>query len=240
MVFEAADELLARVDAGDAFVVSQFYDGADILELRNRVFARGQTTPPSWHPLVDGCPDYHRLHDNYPQAHVRSKMHGFYHHGFHPANDGLFAAFGEIFAIKNHLAGAPHDRHLRAVPSSGTVARVNLQHYPRGGGYIAEHRDPAAEYARVQTLIQASRPGVDFTTGGLFACAGDGAAPFAIDPLTEPGDLIVMSPAIRHGVAPIHPDEPYAWTENSGKWTVIPIILASDMAAGPVERPRPV
>lgn len=238
LAYEQRDAFLDRIAAPEAFVVRRFFEPEEIRAWRRDVFELGLRTPPSWHPLHDGCPDYHRLHDNYPQAYVKAKMHAFYFHGFYEANAWLFEKFREIFEIKNFLAGRERGAFLRNVPSEGQVARVNFHNYPAGGGYLAEHADPASSFALIQTLVQASQWGVDFRSGGLFAREREGAPKTYLDPLSAPGDLLVMSPAIPHGVDPIDADDEYAWQDDRGKWTIIPIIVNSDYERPDNVKPR--
>lgn len=239
-VYTHREAFLEQIHAPEIFVVRQFYPSERILELRNRVFQSGLQSEPSWHPLLDDCPDYHRLHDNYPKAYVKAKMHAFYFHGWYEHNHALFDEFSEIFDIKCFLGGFAKGSFLRAKPSAGVVSRVNLQNYPVGGGYLAEHIDPNSNFALVQTLVQGSRTGTDFEQGGLYARRDFNSEKLYLDPLTEPGDLMVLSPAIPHGVAPVDPDKDYAWRENAGKWTILPIIVASDYPSTEHKKPREV
>ena len=238
LVYERSEAFLDRIHEPSAFIVREFYDSSDILSLRGRIFETGRLTEPSWHPLHDDCPDYHRLHDNYPQAYVRAKMHAFYYHGWYAANADLFAYFGEIFAIKSFLAGCPKETFITNIPSTGPVARINFHNYPRGGGYLAEHIDPVFKLASIQTLVQASSCRKDFSVGGLYARASDGAEKSYLDPLTSPGDLVVISPGIPHGVDAIDPKEDYRWREDSGKWTILPVIVNSDYPNPSHVKPR--
>ena len=234
-------ELLDRIAAPEAFVVKRFYAPEDVRAFRDHAFEWGRDTEASWHPLHDDCPDYHRLHDNYPRAWFQQKLHAFYRHGWYEHNRALFAFFGEIFALKNLLAGYDSDRFLRNRPADGIVARLNVHHYPSGGGYQAEHVDPTGSHAHVQTLVQASRHGVDFKTGGVYARASEAATERVyFDPLTEVGDMIVMSPGIPHGVEAVDPDAEYAWRDNSGRWTILPLFLTSDYPSAEGEKPRQV
>jgi hypothetical protein len=228
LAFKHKGELLKIIDAGDVIIVRGLYDPKALRALRDRAFAWGQSTPASWHPCVDGCPDYHRLHNNYPKAHVRQKMHAFYWHGFYSENLDLMKQFEDIFHIKNRLAGEPPGSFLTNKPSEGPIARVNIHHYPVGGGYQAQHIDPVAPFALIQTLILASQFGVDYKSGGLYADP-EGTGRFYIDPYTQLGDMVVLSPGIRHGVAEIDPERDYAWQENSGRWMILPIIINSDV-----------
>jgi hypothetical protein len=221
-------EFMHRIEDAQAFVVKGFYPAEDILNLRNQTFKHGLTTEPSWHPLVDDCPDYHRLHDNYAKAYVKQKLHAFYHHGWYPHNKVKFEYFREIFALKNFLAGFPSDELLNNVPSDGFIARINIHHYPRGGGYQAEHIDPVGKHAQIQTLIAASQFGTDYRVGGVYGRPNAEAPAAYLDSHVSPGDLLVMSPGIRHGVDYIDPDAPYEWQANDGRWMILPIIVSSD------------
>jgi hypothetical protein len=239
LVYRHTADFLHRIDRPEAFIVRQFYARSAILKLRNETFAAGLASEPTWHPLHDGCRDYHRLHDNYPQAHVKQKMHGFYYHAWYPHNRDKFVFFAEIFAIKNRLAGLPEDAFLTNIPSDGFVARVNFHHYPKGGGYQAEHIDPVGKHAHIQTLVAASEFGKDYHVGGVYARASWSDQRTYLDSLLKPGDLLVMSPGIPHGVDYIDPDLPYEWKTNDGRWMILPIIVSSDYpnpgAAKPVQ-----
>lgn len=229
---------MARIEKPEAFVIKQFYDGAFVLDFRRRLFETGLLSEPSWHPLDDDCPDYHRVHDNYPRAHVKSKMHAFYLHGWYERNREVFEAFREVFSMKNLLRDQPEDAVLRNRPRDGVVARVLVHHYPSGGGYQEEHVDPVADFARLQTLIAASAYGRDFEVGGLYAKDDPDGPKNFVDPYTEPGDLMLLSPGIRHGVAPIDPELPYDWRADKGRWVIMPIMLYSDYLGTSVTRPR--
>lgn len=238
LIHETPQAFLERISEPEAFIVRRFYDPGEIRSWRQSVFELGQRSEPSWHPLYDGCPDYHRLHDNYPKAYVKARMHAFYFHGWYSANAGIFEYFREVFAVKNALAGHDGDAFMRRMPSEGPIARVNFHQYPRGGGWLAEHADPASSFALIQTLVQASTWNADFSSGGLYARAREGAEKLYLDPISSPGDLLVLSPSIPHGVEPIDPQEDYDWKLDRGKWTIIPIIVNSDYEAPDNIKPR--
>lgn len=228
LVYSRPREFMERINAPEAFVVKTFYDPSEIRRLRDAAFRAGMTSEASWHPLHDDCPDYHRLHDNYPKAHVKQKMHAFYYHGWYSHNEAKFDFFSEIFEMKNFLAGFPKKEFLGNIPSDHFIARVNIHHYPRGGGYQAEHIDPVGKHAQIQTLVAASEFGRDYTKGGVFARSAAEAQKYYVDPYMKPGDLLVMSPGIHHGVDPVDPDVAYDWQNNSGRWMILPIIVSSD------------
>lgn len=237
LVYGDSAGFLRRIAEPEAFIVKQFYDRDPILKFRNEAFAVGLASETSWHPLHDDCPDYHRLHDNYHKAYVKQKIHGFYYHGWYAHNRARFGFFSDIFAIKNWLAGLPETAFLTNIPSDGFIARINVQHYPKGGGYQAEHIDPVGSHAHIQTLVAASEFGIDYRAGGVYARTAGSQQRTYFDPLLEPGDLLVMSPGIPHGVDYIDSDLPYEWRTNDGRWMILPIIVGSDYSSPEMTKP---
>ncbi len=91
-----------------------------------------------------------------------------------------------------------------------------MQQFPRGGGYLQEHKDPDVGQKVVVSTILSSIPR-DFNEGGLYCRDKDGKK-FYIDPLVEPGDGLAVFPQIPHGVDPIDPDFELDWNRNDGRW----------------------
>jgi hypothetical protein len=221
------EAFMAAIDAGTCFVVEGWLDRDPLLELRDNASRFAASRPPSWHAALDGVPDFHRIIDDYPKSWVKSRMHGFYFHRFN-GNAELFDQHREIFRVKHLLAGEPEDAFMDTVPSDGVIARIVCNHYPRGGGFLAEHRDPPSQFGRIQTLVQASVPGLDFHEGGLFLRGEDDHEPVWLDPHSTMGDMFVFAPAIRYGVAPIDPDVALDWERLDGRWMIIPVLIRSD------------
>lgn len=221
----------------DVYIVKKFYEPERVLAIRDFAARLAKSQPPSWHPCLDGVPDYHRVNDEYERSWVRGKLHGFYFHYFND-NRWILEQFKDLLELKNGLRGAEKDADYTSLPSAGVISRVVSQHYPRGGGYLSEHVDPASDFAMIQTIIQASTPGRDFSEGGLYFRASEEAEPVYLDGGTEPGDLIVLTPNVRHGVAPIDPSARLDWELETGRWMVLPIILRSDYNMDPATKPR--
>ena len=237
-VYTNTDNFLSRIESPEIFIVKNFYAKKDILNYRNEAHMKGLETPDSWHPCLDQCPDYHRIHNNYPKAHVKAIMHAYYNHGYYESNNALFNFFSEIFDIKNYLADEPKGSFLKNIPSELLIARVNLHNYPKGGGYQESHIDPVSRFAKIQTIVIASEYGKDFTSGGVYAEADK---KYYVDPFTEIGDLVVLSPGITHGVEAIDPEvESINWKENSGRWMIMPIIIHSDYDSKDNVKPKSV
>jgi hypothetical protein len=226
--YHRTQELMDLLIRPEAIIVKNLIPKDKVWELRNATFQWGIETESSWHPLHDNCPDYHRLHDNYPNAHVKQKFHGFYRHGWYEENKSVFETFKEIFRLKNYLGNYDKESFFNNIPSDGVIARFNIHHYPKGGGYQAEHIDPAGPFAKIQTLIMGSQIGEDYHKGGLFARVDGESDKFYLDPHANIGDMVVISPAIRHGVDEIDPEVEYSPNTNDGRWLLLPIFLYSD------------
>jgi hypothetical protein len=237
---EETEEFMRSIDANEAYVVKSFYPREQVLAFRRFVEDFARASEPSWHPCLDGVPDYHRINDEYEKSWVKARMHSFYFHRFNE-NSAIFDQFKEIFALKNQLAGEGPDAYYDTVPSDGVISRVVSHQYPRGGGYLAEHIDPTSRFALIQTIIQASEVGSDFDEGGLYFRETEESDAVLVDPHSEIGDLLVLSPAVRHGVAPIDPDLPEVdWNLDRGRWMILPVVIRSDYNMDPETKPKSV
>jgi hypothetical protein len=238
-VYEDTDRFMDSIDRSEVYIVKEFYSRELVLDFRAMLAEVRAEQEPSWHPCLDGVPDYHRINDEYPGSWVKARMHSYYFHRFNERG-GLFDSFKEIFDLKHFLAGEEPGTFLETVPSDEIISRVVSHQYPRGGGYLAEHVDPSSRFARLQTIIQASAPGEDFQTGGLYLRTAEGAEAISVDEHSAPGDLMVLSPDVRHGVAPIDPETELDWSRDDGRWMILPIILRSDYNMDPDTKPKAV
>jgi hypothetical protein len=236
-VYDDTDGFMASIARNDVYVVRQFYPRDFVLDFRELLRKFSEEQEASWHPCLDGVPDYHRINDEYPGSWVKARMHSFFFHRFNERGE-LFDSFRDIFALKNFLADEDPNAHLENIPSDGIISRVVAQQYPRGGGYLAEHSDPASPFAKLQTIIQASQIGEDFESGGLYLRPEPGAEPIWVDQHSEPGDLLVLTPDAPHGVAAIDPEAELDWSRPDGRWMILPIIIRSDYDLDPETKPK--
>ena len=224
------------------YIVRGYLSGLRIDFLRSLCSDISEASEPSWHPCVDDCPDYHRIHDNYPKAYVKSRQHAYYFHSWNKDRK-LLEEFEEIYALKSRVGGEPEGSHLSYLenkPSDKVVSRLLLHQYPRGGGGQELHIDPVAKFARVQTIIQASERGVDYWSGGFYVLH-DTYGRIDIDGLTSKGDLLLVSPDLKHGVAEIDPGfGEIQWERTDGRWIIMPIIIRSDVGSDESDKPREV
>ncbi len=237
LVYRETELFMNSIKDNTVYVVKDFYSKKKIKEFFSLLESFRQTFEPSWHPCLDGCPDYHRINDEYPNSYVRAKMHSYYFHRWNRHRD-VFDDFKDVFEIKNYLAGQPKGSFYDTIPSEGVISRIVSHQYPRGGGYLKEHVDPTSSFAKIQTIILASGFGKDYHQGGLYLRKNEKSDPIPIDPHAEIGDLLVLSPDVRHGVAAIDPNEPLDWSKTDGRWMILPIIIRSDYNQDPSTKPK--
>ena len=213
----------------NVYIIRNYLSHKQTQEIRSICQKVAKNQEACWHPCLDGVPDYHRLHNNYAKAHVKSVQHGFY---FHPWNKGLldFLKFREIFEFKLKMGGLKTSDFLKLygnIPSDGTILRLVAHQYPQGGGGQQKHIDPVSNYARVQTLIMLSQRGDDYQNGGLYI-EHPSLGKIELDPLSKCGDLILLSPDIVHGVDSVDQQISLDWNLTTGRWILLPIMLDSD------------
>jgi ectoine hydroxylase-related dioxygenase (phytanoyl-CoA dioxygenase family) len=82
------------------------------------------------------------------------------------------------------------------------------------------HIDPAGPHQAVVPTLMMSELGRDFREGGAFMKNSKGKIVW-IEKHTNPGDVVLFSPKLVHGVAPIDPGEPVNWAAFEGRWMSI-------------------
>jgi hypothetical protein len=180
----------------------------------------GRGSIPNWQPILPKCPNHHRVNQWDERSHVKACFHQF---SFFPWNHdvfNLFQRFRDVFSLRNLLAGARREAYLGSEPDDGCIARLSFQFYPKGAGAMNAHVDPAGPHQAVVPTLMMSELGVDFHEGGAFVNSSKGEVIW-IEKHTQPGDVVLFSPQLVHGVAPIDPGAALDWTMFEGRWMSI-------------------
>ena len=124
---------------------------------------------------------------------------------------------------RNELAGLPKDyAYYDIVDEHITVPKV--VHYPVGGGYLQPHVDPPAKQKLVVIAILSQR-GQDYCEGGVYIENDDGTGRLLIDEQMEAGDVYIINPVTRHGVAPIDPQAALDFSSKRGRWMMFSSLI---------------
>jgi len=180
----------------------------------------GRNSFPAYHPLAEGCPNFHRVIQNDKRAFVKSMSHQFL---FHPWNHDVFNVFEKmcpIYYLKNSIGGFEKDAFLNATPKTGHISRLAFIHYPRGGGMIKRHADPVGQHQLTVPVLMMSRKGEDYLSGGGYAIDERGAV-VDTDAQMEKGDVLFFNAEVIHGVAPVDPDQELDWLSFRGRWSML-------------------
>jgi len=221
------------IAAGDIYIARRQLDAGLLQDIRGYLEGVGRGSLPNYVPIEAGAPNFHRMNRNDSRAYVKGCFHQFVFFPWNQDPFDLFTACAPIYHLKNRLSGLPAERFLGPQPQEGCTARLAFQVYPRGGGFLTRHADPVDYHQLTVPIMQMTRKGVDFETGGLFVQMSDGRD-LVIDDIAEPGDVIYFNAACPHGVAPIDPHAPMRWTTFGGRWMLLFAVnrLAGNAAIG--------
>lgn len=217
---DALAEVRQNIADGDIYVARRFSPRDLLGDMRDYLITIGRSSLPNYAPIQAGSPNFHRMNRNDQRAYVQGCFHQFV---FFPWNQDVFDLFGEfrpVYHMKNRLSGLPAERFLGLAPEDGCTARLAFQMYPRGGGFLNRHADPVDYHQLTVPIMQLSKKGDDFESGGLYVQMEDGSD-LVLDDISEWGDVVYFNARCPHGVQPIDPDAPLRWTDYRGRWMLL-------------------
>jgi hypothetical protein len=214
------ESIRENIAAGDIYIARRQIDPSLLQEVRVWLEGVGRGSMPNYVPIEAGAPNFHRMNRNDSRAYVPGCFHQFVFFPWNQDPFDLFTVCTPVYHMKNRLSGLPAGSYLGMQPENGCTARLAFQVYPRGGGFLQRHCDPVDYHQLTVPILQMSRKGADFESGGLFVQMQDGRD-LVIDDVAEPGDVIYFNAACPHGVAPIDPGAPLRWTTFAGRWMLL-------------------
>jgi hypothetical protein len=141
---------------------------------------------------------------------------------FYPKYEYLRELFASMIKMRNEALDVPHD--FGSVPSrDGFWNACRIHHYPRGGGFMAAHRDThfpkaleSAGHPFLQIMVLLSERGKDFQTGGGFIIDREGKKIYFEDPSSF-GTAVFFDGNIVHGVEDVDLDQVLDFNLGSGR-----------------------
>ncbi len=215
-----AKQLTESLYAGDAYIYKQAFAKDFFRDLKSWVYNHWMTTPSSFHKILEGCPNFHRLIDdeiakNYAFKSIRRSCY------FFPWNEAplnLLSIIDNRWRIFKYLGGFALDEYVGHTPKDGVVDRIQVAQYPTGGAGLSEtHADPYLNQ-RVTISGYMSKRGVDYEQGGFYVL-GQNKEQLDIEQYIDIGDVGSGYATVSHGVAPVDPHKKTVeWNETSGRW----------------------
>lgn len=213
---------------GDCYILKNAVSREYCDQMRAYMTQIGRNSLPNYHPIAEGCPNFHRMNRWDERAYVKGCFHQF---SFFPWNEdvlNLFERTKNVYRVKNLLTGVPQDKFLGKKPDEGCTARLAFQFYPKAIGGLNKHEDPVDYHQVSATIMTLSVKGHDFFEGGSYV-EKEGGEPVMLDDITEPGDIIHTNAQVNHGVMTIDPHLSEDWLSFEGRWM---LLFAINQVAG--------
>ena len=208
------------IAAGDVYIARRVFDPELVGDIRAWLEGIGRGSLPNYAPIEPGAPNFHRMNRNDPSAFVQGCFHQFVFFPWNQDPFDLFSLCAPVYHMKNLLSGIERGKFLGVKPEDGCTARLAFQVYPQGGGFLQRHADPVDYHQLTVPILQMTRKGTDFASGGLFVQMESGED-LIVDDIADPGDVVYFNAACPHGVQPIDPDAVMHWTRFAGRWMLL-------------------
>lgn len=215
---EFVEQVVKSIYAGDIYILKNAFSKQFMLGLKDKAFKLMQSTPSSFHKVLEGCPDFHRIIDtetakNYTFKSVR-------HSSFYfPWNNDPLQMREEVmkrWRICKLVSGRFADEWENNTPKDGVVDRMQVAQYPTEIGQSETHSDPISNQKIFISAFMSKR-GEDYQKGGFYVLGEDGKF-IDTEDMFEIGDMCIGYASVVHGVAIIDPDKKCDWTKPDGRW----------------------
>jgi len=147
----------------------------------------------------------------------------FYNPTFQEDIYGMRDIFKRLIVFRNNLYSLPPEFTVNGT-DNGMWSAARINHYPRGGGFMAAHSDVGTATISenmgleqyVQLILIMSKKGADFYEGGAYINDENGKRIFYEDEC-ELGDVVIYDGRVIHGVEEIDPMEPLDLSSFEGR-----------------------
>jgi len=118
---------------------------------------------------------------------------------------GMHNIYKLMIKIRNKCSNYPENFALEGIEENGLWSATRIHQYPIGGGYFAKHKDTVLTAVSkeeninfIQVIINMTKLGVDFKSGGAFVEVKDKKIFFEKE--FDLGDIIIYDERTVHGV----------------------------------------
>jgi hypothetical protein len=233
-LFSISDKFLSNMQeiiSNNGVVVIKQFLSPDKARLVRKAALRFATGIPSQNPVIEVgvTRNYWRFDNNPEKSSIKSIANQY--RAFYWNEDpfcGALQLLKRLARFRNVFSGLRENFALEQ-PEDGYISVPTLVNYPQGGGYLQTHRDPESAQKAV-LMIKMSKQGIDYKEGGLYIENGSDNNRVMLDQYLDPGDLYIIRPSCRHGVAPIDPSCAIDLKDDSGRWMMMSsLVLASSL-----------
>lgn len=225
---EFVQMLTRSLYSGDLWVLGKSFSPAFMYDLQERTAAWMATRPASFHKMLEGSPDFHRIIDEEAGKKYSFKCckHAAYFYRWNNDPLGIWQAITERWRVAKMAMGLEANAYESNTPKDGVVDRIQIVRYPPAIGYLEPHSDPWM-HNRLFFSSYMSQRGVDYHGGGFYAVDRQDRA-HELESLIEVGDSTLGYATVVHGVAPCDRGKTPSWEEKDGRWFLSLYSNASD------------
>lgn len=224
------EETISSFYAGDIFVLKNVFSDKFMLDYRRDLHEYGLKVPPSFHKMLEGCPNFHRIIDQKIAAEQKYSFdaikHSYYFFPWNKDSLGRIEIVYEKWRPLKFLGGHRFDEYEKNTPKDEIVDRLQIAHYPLGAGCLELHSDPYLFHRIIVSGIMSQR-GTDFETGGVYFLDAKNKK-VDLEAHLEVGDIYLSYPTIFHGVDTVDEGKPVDWQSIRGRWWLGVFTSASD------------
>lgn len=220
-VLNQRTNFLQDLDEGIFYIVESGLNSTEIEKFRDNVFKFGKNVKESWHDTSIGIPNFHKIDDESKFFKIKKKVHCY---NFFKWNDDkleVFKNFEKFLNLFNFINNT-ENRVLKSLNKSNIndlVNRVQVFHYPPGGGYIQEHSDPTI-LNKSLFIFYLSSLNKHYKTGGLYI-KDDKKKYTYIDELVKMGDILFGNPSVPHYCKTVDKNKTMSWNNKEGRWLLL-------------------
>ena len=204
--------------AGDAYIFKNAYPKEFLTELTEKMLEYGKQVPASYHKMLEGSPDFHRIIDEetsklYPYDVIK---HSYYFYNWNEDTFGLFPTIYDRWRIFKLLSGLQRNEYEENTPRDGVIDRIQIVHYPSGAGMLEVHSDPY-KFQKLAFGCMMTKKGKDYHEGGFYVIDQENVK-IDIEKDLDVGDYAVVFCTVVHGVDVVDPGAPLDWNSIKGRW----------------------
>ena len=226
--FDFIWNMVTTLYAGDVYIIMGAFDPDWMRETKRKAFEYGQSSPSSFHKMLEGTPDFHRVIDL--ETGQKYSFNVCKHSSFfYPWNNdplGLWPTVYERWRTVKLLMGLDSRAYEQNTPKDGVVDRLQIAQYPSKIGFLEPHSDPYL-HQRLFFSGYMTKRGVDYQGGGFYLVGKNNEVIEAENDI-DVGDIGLGYATIYHGVAPCNRDRAPNWNSMDGRWFLSMYSNASD------------
>ena len=214
-----AKQLANSLILGDIYILKEAFDKEFFNSLKNKCYDYFRNEPPSFHKMLEGCPDFHRIIDLDVGNKYSFKLckHSFYFYNWNKDPLNLFDTTYERWRKIKKLMGYDPNIFENNTPKDGAIDRIQVVQYPSKYGYLEPHSDPY-KYQKFFISGYMSKKGKDYLDGGFYALDKENKV-IDVEKYIDVGDVGIGFATIVHGVAPVNRNKDPKWEDmNDGRW----------------------